>query len=228
MSDDVRLDQWQWDRLMEVLWNTTNSTNEIRDHLLARTAKPEQEAEPAPALPSDAFRWFKRLEDAEFFAHHYRAEKDALQARAETAEARVRELEGVVRAKNTIISSTEECLKNTNEDRLSLKSRLAAIDAAREGEPPEPCIPVLKITDIETIRAWGRHYRDAAASLRVELEQVKSSAYVESILAQAREDGAREERERIFALLAAIVPNSFTSLHPFLEPPAPEVPDARA
>ena len=93
---------------------------------------------------------------------------------------------------------------------LELKARLAAIDAAKAGDPKEPDWTLgerfgrgSNWVERET-RAWGRQGWDAAAALRVELATTKGSSYVEGILAQAREEGRKEERERIAAFFDAL------------------------
>ena len=124
-------------------------------------------------------------------------------ARAERAETRLKDAEAIPASWLGVSEKLRE-----------YETRLAAIDAAKAGEPPKPNPfhetgpEEAELVDTEVIRlsAWGRQGWDAAAALRVELaeEQEGSKGAVQAMAHQcvkAREEGRKEERERIVALL---------------------------
>ena len=81
-----------------------------------------------------------------------------------------------------------------------LRARLAAIDAAKAGEPPMPAVDGDPWdVDIKGLAAWGRKGWDVAAALRVQLASMKCMD--EEAIADLQVIGARKERERIIALL---------------------------
>jgi len=66
-------------------------------------------------------------------------------------------------------------------DLKKVKARLAAIDAAKAGEPKGPSVNVggmkdFQIGHIEELRSWGRQGWDAAAALRVERDEAIATA----------------------------------------------------
>ena len=83
-----------------------------------------------------------------------------------------------------------------------LRARLAAIDAAKAGEPPMPAVDGYPWdVDIKGLAAWGRQGWDAAAALRVQLASMKCMD--EEAISDLQVIGARKERERIAHLLAS-------------------------
>lgn len=128
--------------------------------------------------------------------------------RGEEAEAREKELEA---ERKRLVAANEALDRRV--DIEEAQDRLAAIDAAREGEPPMPSKNVLTWINWATgMEAWGRQGWDAAAALRVALAEVTArldtaSATAAGDVAQAREEGAAAERERIAAMLDQDAPN---------------------
>ena len=120
----------------------------------------------------------------------------AFQRRTDLAEARVKEQDGIIEARNKSLGDAEarvrdltaqvEALNHLDEDTAEeyrewkaraerAEAQLAAIDAAKAGEPPMPKISVTGMPmhqeQIHKVEAWGRQGWDAAAALRVDLEQ---------------------------------------------------------
>ena len=91
------------------------------------------------------------------------------------AEARVRDLTAQVEALNHLDEDTAEEYREWKARAERAEAQLAAIDAAKAGEPPMPKISVTGMPmhqeQIHKVEAWGRQGWDAAAALRVDLEQ---------------------------------------------------------
>ena len=100
-----------------------------------------------------------------------------------------------------------EAYGRLSKEKADLLGRLAAIDAAKAGEPPCPVGEMIQKTIVDGARdrliAWGRQGWDTAAALRVELaEETKareSWGLSEELRAQVRAEGEKAERERIAA-----------------------------
>ena len=191
MSQDIRIEDWQWERLMEVLGAIDQNTQPTVTTI--STAKPD-----LPNLPP---------------AYVDRLREDALAratARAEAAEARVQVWEGMAHDAGILGNEVARVklilLGTTNPDPAGVwvleseHKRVMEIMGRYEDASVEiPAVPELRSADHHSHRIWtfAKWLRDMLVKARADLEQQKNHP---GWMDRIRRD-RQEERERIIALL---------------------------
>lgn len=159
-------------------------------------------------------------------------EAEALEARAEKAEARVRELE----AEDV---KGHQAYARLSQEKAALVERLAAIDVAKAELPGMPAVFVPGIVRERALENWGLHLADLAAALRVDLAEMKANESrpwdAPELEARAREEGRRAGLMEAVAVIETVDDGRTPeyracqeAIRAALEPSAPEVPDGRA
>lgn len=155
-----------------------------------------------------------RLADAEKSVDYWTTNSLAWQARAEKAEAEVERL-GQEVANLTYSNNEHHKMAETWREKAAtadvLEQRLAAIDAARAGEPERPKLCTREhwwsaeywyriLQDhAEVLSTWGREGWDSAAALRASLAAIEGRIHEMCKLRVeiARDEATHAERERI-------------------------------